>query len=64
MLRVHKETLFYPLNANTEKIEVLFIYLKPPIFRVTFLKYCLVTGSVSGKAPKQFLRNVKGIIED
>ena len=30
MLRVDKETLFYPLNANTEKINVLFIYLNHP----------------------------------
>ena len=57
MVRVDKETLFYPLNTNTEKVKVLFIFLKPPsmqvkfqlkdlcqhIFRVTFLKYCLAT---------------------
>ena len=30
MVRVDKETLSYPLNTNTEKIKVLFIYLKPP----------------------------------
>ena len=29
MVKVDKETLFYPLNTNTENIKVLFIYLKP-----------------------------------
>ena len=73
MVRVDKETLFYPLNTNTEKIKVLVIYLKPPsskvlikrslpvhIFRVTF-EILSINSSVSGEAPKQFPRNVKGI---
>ena len=34
MLRVDKETLFYPLSTNTEKIKALFIYLKPPSSKV------------------------------
>ena len=60
MLRVDKETLFYPLNANTEKIKVLFIYLKPPlskvlkIFTSIFLKYCLVTVVLPGKHQNNF----------
>ena len=40
MVRVDKETLFYPLNTNTEKIKVLFIYLKPPSSKV------LIKGSL------------------
>ena len=28
MLRVDKETLFYPLNANTEKIKVFVYFLE------------------------------------
>ena len=76
MLRVDKETLFYPLNTNTEKIKVLFIFLKPPSSKVP-IKRSLPTyiqgwiselfpsnSSVSAKAPKQFPRNVKWIIED
>ena len=60
MLRVDKETLFYPLNANTEKIKVLFIYLKPPLSKVLkffasiFLKYCLVTVVLPGKHQNNF----------
>ena len=74
MERVDKETLFYPLNTNTEKIKVLFIHLKPPSSKV-LIKRSLPTyilgyiseilssnSSVSGKAPKQFPRNVKGIM--
>ena len=76
MVRVDKETLFYPLNTNTEKIKVLVIFLKPPSSKV-LIKRSLPTyiqgyiseilpsnSSVSGKAPKQFPRNVKWIIED
>ena len=76
MVRVDKETLFYPLGTNTEKIKVLFIYLKPPSSKI-LLKRSLPTyiqgynseillsnSSVSAKAPKQFPRNVKGMIED
>ena len=68
--------LFYPLNTNTEKIKVLFIYLKPPSSKI-LIKISLPTyiqgyiceilpsnSSVSVKAPKQLPRNVKGIIED
>ena len=76
MVRVDKETLFYPLNTNTEKIKVLVIFLKPPSSKV-LIKRSLPTyiqgyiseilssnSSVSGKAPKQFPRNVKGIMGD
>ena len=42
MVRVDKETLFYPLNTNTEKIKVLFIYLKPPSRKI-LLKRSLPT---------------------
>ena len=34
MLRVDKETLFYPLNTNTEEVKVLFIFLNPPSSKV------------------------------
>ena len=74
MVRVDKETLFYPLNTNTEKIKVSFIFLKPPSSKI-LIKRSLPTysqgyiseispsnSSVSVKAPKQFPRNVKGII--
>ena len=60
MLRVDKETLFYPLNANTEKIKFLFIHLKPPLSKVLkffasiFLKYCLVTVVLPGKHQNNF----------
>ena len=60
MLRADKETLFYPLNANTEKIKVLFIYLKPPLSKVLkifaniFLKYCLVAVVPPGKHQNNF----------
>ena len=64
------------LNTNTEKIKVLFIYLKPPSSKI-LIKISLPTyiqgyiseilpsnSSVSVKAPKQLPRNVKRIIED
>ena len=34
MLRVDKETLFYPLNTNTEEVKVLFVFLNPPSSKV------------------------------
>ena len=76
MVRIDKETLFYPLNTNTEKVKVLFIYLKPPsskVLKIFANIYCIQgyiseilpsNSSVSGFAPKQFPRNVKGIIGD
>ena len=76
MVRVDKETLFYPLNTNTEKIKVLFIFLKPPSSKVPikrslptyiqgYISEILPSNSrVCRKAPKQFPRNVKGIIGD
>ena len=76
MVRVDKGTLSYPLNTNTEKIKVLFIFLKPPSSLVPikrslptyirgYISEILPSNSrVSRKAPKQFPRNVKGIIED
>ena len=61
MVRVDKETLFYPLNTNTEKIKVLFIFLKPPSSKVP-IKRSLPTyiqGYISD-TPKSGIRSETG----